>query len=107
MTLMSTPGATVEQLLEQVLTGERGDRVRALLDAITAGYGDVFVADFYCGSLEEPRVYTFRQFCRHAFDVDHPLRVTTRGHRLHTTVNVQPWDPEQPGRGPGLKRGPA
>lgn len=94
-----------EELLEQVLTGEGGDRLRAMLTAIRLGMGDLTVADHHCGPAGEPRVYRFRQFCRHVFDVDHPAKVAARGHRAHNTVNVEPWDPETPGRGPGLNRG--
>lgn len=103
----ASPAPAIEDLLERILTGEGGDRARALLDAINAGVADVTVADYACGSLTDPRVYTFRQLCRHVFTEDHATLVAARGHRLHTPVNVVPWHEELGGHGPGLKRGPA
>lgn len=96
----------IEDLLEQLLTGEGGDRSRAFIRAIQQGVADVTVADYCCGSsLTDPLVMTFRQLCRHVFSQDHPTRVATRGHRTHTPVNVVLWHEELGGHGPAFARG--
>lgn len=105
---MPAASPSIEDLLGRLLEpAEAGDRARALLDSINTGLAGMLVADYACGELTNPRVYTFRQLCRHVFTDDHPTVVAARGHRLHTTVNVVPWHEELGGHGPGMKRGPS
>lgn len=99
----STP---FEDLLEQLLEGDRGDRARALLQAIRQHADASLLADYCCGQVGDPVVLTFRQLYRHVCTEDHPAKVALRGYRSHNTINVLPWHDELGGHGPGLGRGP-
>lgn len=96
-----------EQLLELMLTTDGYDRVRAFTDAINRGMGGMTVADHRCGRRGQPEVRTLYQLMKHLVATDGPRQVERRGYRLHTPINVEPWDPESPGQGPALGRGPA
>ncbi|MBV9291077.1 MAG: hypothetical protein JO222_01410 [Frankiales bacterium] len=107
MPAASETPASLEGLIRGIVEGERGERAQALLRAIRAGMADVLVADYACGQIGDPVVLTLRGLFKHVCAEDHLVKVARRGYRMHSTINVVPWDEDQGGHGPGLKRGPA
>jgi hypothetical protein len=108
MPAVERPPRGLEELLEVMLTGAAGERLLAGLEAKNLRIDGVLIADFACGHRDQPRVLTLWSTLKHLLEVDHPNKVQFRGHRLHTPVNVVPYDEEtMHGFGPGLGRGPA
>lgn len=97
-----------DELLEALVESDGLDRVLVASEALRAGMGGMKVADHRCGrSVHEPAVMTFAQLFRHLIQTDTPSQIERRGFRMHTKLNVAPWDDEQPGHGPALGTGPA
>lgn len=105
MTAEATVTPAIEDLLEQMLTGDQQQRRAAWLAGLNAGLAGVRVADHRCGSGDVPFVRTWMQLWRHLVATDSPAAIRERGYRMHTPVNVTVHDPEEPGIGPALGRG--
>lgn len=108
MTAMTTPRITAaEQLLEQLLTGDSWERMRAHGDLLRDSLGGLTVVDEACRDNHgRPLVLPLAIMWKHLCRVDAVTVVAARGGvRVHTTTNTYLGSAEDDAHGPALGRG--